>query len=175
MVRIQYVNMKNITLVFTVLVILLLSGCANFILPEVGSIARPEARIALDESGLKDTLWQTDYATLTYSISGTDDALKFSGYLEFQQRLTGTFNVMRSFFFYMSFIDEQGLVLGSVDICPRYSVANIIPSDMNIERSMTKPPGASGIVFSYYGVFGEGGGDTQDSGGGWEIYHFPFD
>lgn len=174
MVWIQYV-MKNITLAFAALVILLLSGCANFIIPEVGSVARPEARIALDESGMKDALWQTDYATLTYSISGAGDALKFSGYLEFQPRLTNTFNVMRSFFFYMSFIDERGLVLGSEDICPRYSVANIIPSDMNIERSMTKPPGASGIVFSYYGVFGEAGGDTQDSGGGWEIYHFPFD
>ncbi|MFW2367513.1 MAG: hypothetical protein ACN4GW_13940 [Desulforhopalus sp.] len=166
------INVGSLFLSLLIVIVLFLSGCANFIVPEVGRSANPEAIIKLDEAGIKDAMWQTDYLTLTYSLSGSGDTLKYSGDLDFHRRLTGTFNVMRQFIFKMSFVDVQGQVISSVDISPRFSVGNVIPTNLEVERSFTRPAGTSGIVFNYYGVFG---GDSQDSRDRWEIFHFPFE
>lgn len=170
--KFRYMNVGKISLTLFTVVILLLSGCAKFIVPEVGRVAKPEAIIALDESGVKDAMWQTDYLTLTYSISESGDTLRYSGDLDFHRRLTDTFNVMRSFFLKMSFVNVQGQVISSVDIGPLYSVGNVIPTNLAVEKSFTKPAGTTGIVFNYYGVFG---GDSMDVGDRWEIFHFPFE
>lgn len=170
--QIQNLNMKKIALLIPAFVIVIASGCAKFITPEVGSTARPEARITLGESDIKEAMWQTDYATLIYSISGSDDEGKFSGHLEFHRRLTDTYNVIQNFYLNMSFIGSQGNVLSTVDISPMFSFANTIPSNMEIERDFTKPQGTSGIVFSYFGVFM---GASLEPGQEWEIFHFPFE
>ena len=168
----HFLNMKKISLIILSFVILTSLGCANFIMPEVGSTAKPEARIELGESDITVAMWQTDYATLIYSISGTGAEVKFSGQLEFHDRLTNTYNVIQNLYLKMSFINSQGQVLSVVDISPMFSYSNTIPANMEIAKSFTKPQGTSGIVFSYYGVFL---GASTDPGQRWEIFHFPFE
>ena len=103
------------------LAILVLSGCANFLKPEMGAIARPEARITLPEDGLQDAFWQTKDVVLSYSIATSDTLLNLSGELVFDRSLTDSFPVIKRFTLKMSFLDGEGKVIETRDITPLFS------------------------------------------------------
>jgi hypothetical protein len=153
-------------------VLISLLGCANFLVPEAGTLAREEARIALEDSSLENAVWQTKDLALTYSISGTGGDLHFVGKLNFDRSLSDSYNVIKSFYLKMSFLDERGQVLNTVDITPLFSLYSLIPDNMTVDKTFAKPPGSSFIVFNYYGVFR---GNQPVSGEVQTIFYFPFE
>jgi hypothetical protein len=162
--------------IFTMLVclaVLFWSGCANFIIPERGAIAREDSRIALPDDGVSETLWGGKDLQLSYSITGTGGDLLFSGHVVLDRSITDSFGAVRSFFLKMSFLDGDGHVLETVDITPLFTYQGAVPEKMNIKRSLIRPAGSKAIVFSYYGVFVA----NYEEGGGtdWTILSFPFD
>lgn len=161
-------------LILLLFVVLCLSGCANFLKPEIGAIARPEARIDLVDGGVQDVVWGTRDLDLTYSYSETGDAFNFHGKLVFDRSLTDSFRVNRRFTLKMSFLDGAGRVLETVDISPLISFYNELSNqDLKIKKSLARPVGASSIAFNYYGDFR--GNDRETFGDGWNIFYFPFE
>lgn len=169
-------NIRRLVKVFSVVLclgMLFLSGCANFLKPEMGAIARPEARIALTENGVQDALWQTKDMVLSYSIAQSDSAFKLSGELVFDRSLTDSFPVIKKFIFKMSFLDGEGRVLETVDITPLFSSFGYAPDELTIKFSGVRPAAAIAIAFNYYGAFK--GSDVEMGGATWDIFYFPFD
>jgi hypothetical protein len=150
-----------------------LSGCANFIKPEIGSIARQDARIDLTADEVQDGVFSTSDLVLTYSISESGDMLNISGELSFAQSVTYSFGIIERFILKMNFLDEEGKVIETVDITPLIHSFGGVPDKTRLRHSSVKPDGASSIAFNYFGVFK---GDSPDMGGDtWEIFYFPFD
>ncbi len=165
--------MTKLLLIFTGLFFLCLTGCANFIKPEIGAIARQEARIELAKDGVKDASWITDDLELIYSYSQSDNIFNFTGSVEFNRSLTDSFEIVERFFLKMSFLDNDGRVLGTVDITPLFRTYGRLPDKLRINVSGSRPAGSTSIAFSYFGEF-----KAISSGGSsprWEISYFPFD
>lgn len=150
-----------------------LMGCANFVQPEIGSIALQDSRIRLTPNGVQDAVWSTDDLELKYSISETDDTFLISGELAFDRSLTDSFNVAEYFSLKMSFLDSEGKVLQTVDITPLVYYLGDLQEKMGIQASTERPTGADSIVFNYYGVFK--GSAPEVGGDEWSILYFPFD
>ncbi len=166
-------RMPKVLLVLFGMYVLLLSGCAKFIRPDIGAIARPDARINLVDSGVKDAAWDNNELELTYSYSESGDVFNFSGTLVFDRSLTDSFPVAKRFFLKMSFLDDKGSVLKTIDITPLISSFSQVPDQVTIKSSTVKPAGTRSIAFNYFGVFR---GDSDTMGGDeWEIFYFPFD
>ena len=143
--------------------ILFLSGCANFIKPELGAIARQEARIALVPEGVQGAAWTTKDLFVTYSYSEADHIFNLTGSVSFDRSLTDSFPVVKRFFLKMSFLDNEGRVLETVDVTPLLSTFGTVPDQAKIKGSWPKPVGASAIAFNYFGMFS---GSSQEEMGG---------
>jgi hypothetical protein len=155
------------------LAILICSGCANFIVPEIGAVAREDARIPLPADGIEETLWEAKDLHLVYSITGTGDALQLTGHMVLDRSLTNSYGIVKSFFLRISFLNGAGQVLETADISPLTTAFGLVPEKMNIRASLVRPPGSAAIVFNYYGVFR--GSFADGPGEEWGIYYFPFD
>ncbi|MGB3221727.1 MAG: hypothetical protein WBB23_02910 [Desulforhopalus sp.] len=150
-----------------------LSGCANFIKPEIGAIAREDARIDLTADDMQEGVFSTSDLVLAYSISESGDMLNISGELSFAQSITYSFGIIERFILKMNFLDEEGRVIETVDITPLINSFGGVPDKTRLRHSSVKPDGASSIAFNYYGVFK---GDAPEMGGDtWEIFYFPFE
>ena len=166
-------GMNKFLLIFAGLFFLCLSGCANFIKPEIGATAQQEARIELAKDGVKDAGWNTDDLELIYSYSQTGDMFNFSGTVTFDRRLTDSFEIIKSFFLKMSFLDSEGRVLDTVDITPLFRSFGKVRDELKINISCSRPAESTAIAFSYFGEFraiSSGGSSPR-----WEISYFPFD
>ncbi len=157
------------------LFVLLLSGCANFMKPEIGAMARQDSRVNLKAGGAQNAALDTNDLILTYSYSEEGDTFNLSGTLSFDRSLTDSFSKVKRFFLKMSFLDKDGRVLDTVDITPLISTFGTVPDKMMVKASCPKPAGASAIAFNYYGAFMGYGGVEDTSGGDWAISYFPFD
>ena len=78
--------------------VLFFSGCANYIQPQIGAIARPEARIELAANGVQDASWITKDLDLTYSYSESGDNFSLLGKVAFDQSFTNSFPLIYKFF-----------------------------------------------------------------------------
>lgn len=166
--------MAKVLFILVWLCVLCLSGCANYLKPEIGAIAQEEARIELVEGGVQDALWDTRDLALTYSYSESGNAFNFHGTLVFDRSLSDSFKVKRRFNLKMNFLDREGRVLETIDISPLISSVNELANqDIKIKKSLVRPAGASSIAFNYYGEFR--GNDPKTLGDGWEVFYFPFD
>ena len=167
-------RMAKVLLLLICLGVLFLSGCANFLTPETGAIARQEARIDLVEGGVQDVVWDTRDLELVYSYSESANTFSLSGELIFDRSLTDSFRVTKRFTLKMSFLDGEGRVLDTVDISPLISAFNDLSDQkMTIKKSHLRPMGASSIAFNYYGEFK--GDSPRTRGDSWDIFYFPFD
>ncbi len=162
------------TLTMTIcLAVLICSGCANFIVPEIGAVAREDARIPLPSDGFEETLWEAKDLHLVYSITAAGDALLLAGHLIFDPSLANSYGVLKTFFLKLSFLNSAGQVLETADISPFTSAFGTVPEKMSIRASLVRPPGTIAIVFNYYGVFK--GNFPDGPGEEWTIHSFPFD
>lgn len=164
--------MQKFFAVTCLVVPLFLSGCANFLVPEEGALVWEDARIPMDDSGVQNAEWKTKDLRLQYSIDISNDTFVISGRLDFDRSLTDSYNVKKSFFLKMSFIDDQGQVLETADITPLLSQYGPNTQTVDVKKSLAVPSGYSGIVFNYYGVFR---GDPPEAGDDITIYYFPYE
>lgn len=167
-------QVTRIVSILTVFSVMFLSGCANFMQPEIGAIARQDARIDLVADGVQNAAWTPKDLVVTYSYSESDNTFNFSGSLSFDRSLTDSFPVVRRFFLKMSFLDNEGRVLDTVDITPLLSAFGTVPDQAKIKGSWPSPAGASAIAFNYFGMF-SGASQEEMGGATWEIFYFPFD
>jgi hypothetical protein len=148
------------------------SGCANFLKPEIGAVARKEARIVLVESGVKDKVLATSHLKILYSLSGKGEHFSLSGRVIFDQSVTYSFPIIARFFLKMNFLDSEGRVIETVDITPMYTAFGSVPEKLDFRTSHAAPPGSSAIAFNYFGVFQS---TTPEMNGSWDIFYLPFD
>ncbi|TKB23812.1 hypothetical protein FCL47_20995 [Desulfopila sp. IMCC35006] len=167
-------RMTKIFLVCVWVGALFLSGCASFMKPEIGALARQDARINLKAGGVQNAAWNAKDLLLTYSYSEAGDTFNLAGTLSFDRSLTDSFPAVKRFFLKMSFLDSEGRVLETVDITPLLSTFGAVPDNLTVKASIPKPAGASAIAFNYFGAFMSG--STEGMGGSqWQISYFPFE
>ena len=160
---------------FTVLLclgVLLWSGCANFLKPESGALARKEARIPLGESGVKEKILATNDLKITYSVAGDSDGFTLSGRVVLDRSVSDSFPIITRFFLKMSFLDGEGRVIETVDITPIFHIFGSVPEKLDFNLSRVPPAGSKAIAFNYFGGFRS---NSTDRSGTWDIYYFPFD
>jgi len=149
--------------------LLILSGCKNFLTPELGAIANADSRIAL-QSG--KNVYKGKDLSFTYSLEAGTSDVGIKGRLAFDRGLTDSFPVAKNFFFKMSFLDSEGRVIETVDITPMIKYRNPVVNPLTLaEKKFNRPAGTTHIVFNYFGVFiGDGSDITEE----WEVFQFPF-
>lgn len=163
--------MKMQILIMIGLCCLLTSGCARFIVPEIGAVAEEGSRVPYEVNEKKDGVLVTKDLHLEYSLTGSDDGAHFTGKLFFDRSLTDSFPVIKTFFLKMSWLDADGYVLQTVDITPLYGYLNQVPNRLQVNRKIDTVPGSAFINFNYYGVFQ---GEKPDVSEEWTIFLFPF-
>ncbi|MGB3209682.1 MAG: hypothetical protein WBB19_03160 [Desulforhopalus sp.] len=163
----------KVLVVLMLTTLLFLSGCANFLQPEPGTIAQEEARFELTEGGLQGAVLDTNELRLVYSVSESGDMFNLDGTLTFDRSLTDSFGVINRFFFKMSFLDGDGRVIQTVDITPLFRSFSYVWDQLQVKESLVKPEGAVFIAFNYFGEFS---GSADEMGGDeWEIFYFPYE
>lgn len=151
--------------------LMLSAGCAHLLQPEMGAVARKEARIALTGGAIPAGTLTTGDLRLTYSLAHNNDVATISGKLVFDRNIRDSFQTITKFFLYLSYLDEAGKVLESVDISPVIPTYGAIPDSLQFTLSRVPPPGSKAFAFHYSGEFRS---DQRDSGAGWNISYFPF-
>ncbi len=167
-------RMVQVLWVFIWIGVLFLSGCGNFLTPKVGVTAREDARFVLSEDGQQSRMLQTRDLRLTFSYTESDNTFNLSGSLSFERSLLNSFPINRRFSLRMSFLDDQGRVLETVNITPLIGASSTVPREVPVRASTTRPAGATAIAFNYFGVFASGGITRERSSSQWNISYFPF-
>lgn len=160
------------TIILLSLGLLLWSGCANFMKPETGAVARPEARIPLPEKGVEKMTFTAGDVKIIYSLSGTGEPFALSGTLIFNQSLTYSFPLIARFSLKLSFLDAPGRVIETIDITPVFGAYNRVPEQLDFQVSRAAPAGSQAIAFNYFGEFRS---SPRETSGAWEIFYFPYD
>lgn len=148
-----------------------LGGCAQFIVPEIGSIASEESWVIYNGGELQEGLLENKDLKLEYALSGEGEGVRFRGELRFDRSLTDSFPVIKTFKLKLNWLDDQGVVLQTVDITPLFGVRNFSPDRLPVNRTIAVAPGAAAFCFNYYGVFQ---GEKPDVTEEWDIFLFPF-
>jgi len=148
-----------------------LSGCRNYIVPEPGAVALADARIPLPADGLRNAAWQGKDMVIEYSIVPNGTGLLISGTETIDDSITMSFPAALNLQVKLSFLDDQGRVLGTADITPRYSMGYEADKPLSFKAAVVPPAGTSFIAFSYWGSFG---GIPRDRTETWDINYFPF-
>lgn len=161
------------SVVLLCLLLLSLGACRNFIKPELGAIARQDARFAMDDGTISNGVLKTRQLQLDYNLTGSDGGFTIEGRVTLDSSIYSSFPIIRRFFLKINFLDEAGRVLGTSDITPVFNTSSYISETMDVKRSGPRPPGSVGVAFNYFGNFA---GESQDvKGDDWEVFYFPFD
>ncbi len=147
-----------------------LSGCARYLKPEVGAVAHKEARIILAGAVAAD-IFETRDMRVTYSLEQKGEVCTLVGKLVFDRSLSDAFSAITRFFFYLSYLDDDGKVIETVDISPVIHTFGAVPDSLPLKFSGVRPAGSKALAFHYYGGFRT---NPLKEGDRWEIYHFPF-
>ena len=160
--------------VYTIIMCLglvLSSGCVNFLKPEIGAVARKNAAISLAHD-IPDGKFATGDLRLTYTLALKDDACTLAGKIVFDRSVTDSFQVITRFFLYVSYLDDAGKVIETVEISPVIPTFGTVPDSLSVKIACLPPPGSKAFAFHYFGGFRSS--NQRDGSGEWDIYHFPF-
>ncbi len=154
--------------------LLFFSGCVNYLRPELGTVARVDARVPLVDDQVSDAVLKTKDLQLEYTFSGDGETFEISGKLLFDRSITASYPMLRRFVMRVNFLDARGVVIESVSIAPNINTHNEVPDVIQLRSSGIKPPGVAAIAFNYFGTFSSA---TLRSGGdeSWEAFYMPFD
>ncbi len=160
-----------VTLLFAGFVVLL-SGCRNYLVPEVGALSLESDRIDFPEGDDGVALWVGKELDIQYTIAKKSDELVLSGKVIIHESVLRSFDSIDRLAVKLNFLDNSGRVLTTADITPRYSTYNKVTRPLDFKTAVTPDPEASSFVFSYYGtLFGR----LADATASWEIFYFPFE
>lgn len=164
--------MKNVQKINVLLILLLafaLLGCKSYLVPELGIIAKPEARIAFVDG---KNIFSTKDVALEYTLVTGEETLSFTGQLRFDRSLTDSFSVAQSFFIRINYLDGQGRVMESIDITPLIPTRSQVIDPIRVSQRLPKMAGVENVAFNYFGVFRA---NTRDISENWSILYFPFE
>jgi len=149
-----------------------LPGCRNYLVPEEGALSQESARIDFSKDGGGETLWKGKDLDIKYSIFQKNGELRVSGVVIIHDNILMSFGRLEQLVVKLNLLDEQGRVLGTVDITPRSAAYDSVTGPLAFRTVTASVPGASSFAFSYFGsLFGGRLSETSDS---WEIFYFPF-
>jgi hypothetical protein len=151
--------------------LIVLTGCGNFLKPEIGAVAHKESRIALVDGDTAKGIWQSGDLHVTYALAQKGEIFTLTGKIFFNRSITDSFPIITKFFFYLSYLDDAGKVIETVDISPVIPTFGSIPESLPLKFSGVRPPGSKTFVFHYYGGVRA---SSRGEGDQWDVYHFPF-
>lgn len=152
--------------------VLFWAGCANFLQPEMGAVARPEARIAIPEKEVQKQTFTAGDVKIIYALAGASEPFALSGSIVFDQSLTYSFPIITKFLLKLNFLDGESRVIETIDITPVFGSFGRVPDKLDFRVSHVAPPGSKAIAFNYFGEFRS---TPPETSGTWEIFYFPFD
>lgn len=162
---------KTVTLLLAVLVFLI-PGCRNYLVPEEGSLSLENDRIDFPEDGVRDLLWKGKHLDVHYSISRKSDELVISGTVTIHDSVLMSFDTLEKLVVKFNFLDSSGRVLVTADITPQYASYGQVTGPLSFKTDTAFVPGTSSFAFSYFGILF---GRLDELSDGWEIFYFPFE
>lgn len=152
--------------------IFLLAGlvaCQSSLTSYRGKPVEAKNRFDLLEGGPHKGAWQTKDLWINFQYLREQQDLQISGLVKLQDYLLH-YNIMKSFFLGLHFVDAEGKVLVDEAIMSAgYRVE--MPDQMAFKANLKIPPDSTAIAFSYSGrafIIGDDGGC-----GGWEFWQGP--
>jgi len=166
-------NVGKIGVLFVCASLLILSGCVNYIKPDLGAVARVDARVPFVDGKISGSVLKTNDLQLEYAFHGNGDSFEITGKLVFSRGITASYPVLDRFILRVNFLDAGGKVIASENISPNISSFNEVPDVVRIKASGLIPSGSVAIAFNYYGRLT--GASLRGGGDSWEVYYMPFD
>lgn len=148
-----------------------LAGCALSLFPQPGAIAHKDEIVVMQEGVDRSGTIDTDDLQLNYSLKKANNAYSLTGSVIIKPSITSSFDRVKSLFIKMSFLDDAGVVLQTVDVTPLVARYNETPEKIELNKSGPIPVGAKAVAFSWYGSFYSG---IVDASSTWDIHHSPF-
>jgi len=168
-------NTSTILILF--LLLLLCNGCALHY-SHVGKIVKDNESHPLTVNTGKEQVWQTSDILVTYTVEKTGKNHNVSGTLTLQDKISYSFPIPDFFYFYLNYLDANGIVISSHEISPLMALRTGFQDTFPLRSAPPAPAEAVSFVFSYWGNFKESGyaNDSESLGGGgeWEIFYNPF-
>ena len=136
-----------------IMAVFFLSGCRNYIVPDPGAVALADARIALPADGVRSAAWRGKDMIIEYSIVPDGTGLVVSGTTTIDDSITMSFPAALNLQVKISFLDDQGRVLGTADITPRYSAGYEADRPLTFKSAVVTA--CRGIIFCFQllGIF----------------------
>jgi len=146
----------------------LLSGCTAGNMDIRGAALNPNKTVPLKKADPPQRgAYTTEDLAFDYQYTRSDSDIRLSGNLTISQRLSGGYQSLSYFFFYVYFADAAGNALG------RQALANASFMDeidkMPIEKKFPLPAGTEAMAFGYKGS----AKDPGDRGVDWEFWDTP--
>ncbi len=165
---------KQLVVLLVCFGLLFLSGCVNYLKPELGAVARVDARVPLVDDQISEAVLKTKELQLEYTFSGEGETFEISGKLKFDRSITASYPMLRRFVMRVNFLDAGGAVIGTAGIAPNINSSNEVPDIIQLRATGIKPTDATAIAFNYFGTFIS---STHRNGGAesWEVFYMPFD
>ncbi len=118
-----------------------------------GKIAAPD-QIHTIADGNTSGIWKTKELSVNYLYtSSPPDHFNLTGYLSISEHITNTFHKIGWLFLFVSFLDNDGRVIYTDTIHPRYTAYEIPPQKIPFNLNSTLPAEAVSFCFSYSGEF----------------------
>ena len=146
-----------------------LSSCQGSLTSYRGKPVEAKNRFDLLEGGPHEGNWQTRDLRVAFQYLREQQNLQISGLVKPQDYLLH-YNIMKSFFWGLHFVDSEGKVLvDEVIMSAGYRVE--MPDQMAFKANLKIPPDSTAIAFSYRGRATISGDDGR--GDGWEFWQGP--
>jgi hypothetical protein len=146
-----------------------LAACQSSLTSYRGKSVEAKNRFDLVEGGPHEGDWQTRDLRIEFKYLREHQDLQISGLVKPQDYLLH-YNIMKSFFLGLHFVDAGGKVLVDETIMSTgYRVE--MPEQMAFKANLKIPPDSTAIAFSYRGcavIIGDDGG-----GGCWDFWQGP--
>jgi hypothetical protein len=146
-----------------------LASCQGSLTSYRGKPVEAKNRIDLLEGGPHKEAWQTRDIRIEFQYLREQQDLQISGLVKPRDYLLH-YNIMKSFFLGLHFVDAGGKVLVDETIMSGGYRAEM-PEQMAFKANLNIPPESTAIAFSYSGrafITGDDGG-----GDGWEFWQGP--
>lgn len=143
-----------------------LASCHSGWFTHVGTVARPEGRIALEAGGPHTGAWQNADLIVRYTYVRKPNALQLEGTVKLGARLKKSFDTVKNFSVLASFMDAENRILQTAVLV---SLGNSVIRPWSFSRALELPPQVAAFNFSYRGTAFDGGGETgRVSGSFWK-------
>ena len=165
---------KGCRLAMGLTVVFGLMACQNTPFSYTDKQAGPRSRVGLETSAQHSATWHGEDLTIDYTTVFSAGKFQISGAVQLDRYLVMGYMYLKYLYIHMHFLDADGKIIESH---PVFNAGYRSPRrDIAFTKTVTLPPAAAGLAFSYSGFAREYDGDPGERNmlnSGWAFWQTP--